>query len=159
MAAAAAADRSSVLTESWSQLAASTRVVYNFAETYGKLAQEHLTGNPIVERLPSDRQLLDMISHVDAMRSSLLTVQELVRQTVASERLPEAGNAAPPGAGVGSVGAAPAGPPVLPLPPLHKPRGPYEDEDIPMGYGEASRPAYTMNEVKKRRGVSFPLQT
>ncbi|KAM0528166.1 hypothetical protein ACHAPS_002005 [Verticillium nonalfalfae] len=65
--------------------------IANFAEAYVRIAAEQHGVYPIPERLPTEREVADMISNANYMRSSL----EAVRQTVqeANERASAAGKA------------------------------------------------------------------
>ncbi|PNH29590.1 hypothetical protein BJF96_g7144 [Verticillium dahliae] len=69
----------------------SSRTIANFAEAYVRIAAEQHGVYPIPERLPTEREVADMISNANYMRSSL----EAVRQTVqeANERASAAGKA------------------------------------------------------------------
>ncbi len=101
--------------------------MFNFAEAYSRIAQEQHGPHPIPERLPTEREVSDMLGNVELMKRSLEQVRDLVQASIQNERARE---------GV-------------------KVKGPYEEElDVPM-YGDAMKPQYGIAEVKKRRGVSF----
>ena len=86
--------------------------------------------HPIPERLPTEREVSDMLGNVEMMKRSLEQVRDLVQASIQNERVRE--------------GA--------------KVKGPYEeDHDVPM-YGDAMKPQYGITEVKKRRGVSIHLK-
>jgi hypothetical protein len=82
----------------------------------------------MLERLPTDRELTDMLNNVELIKRSLEQVRDLVHQSAQTERIRDGAKL---------------------------PKGPYdEDQDMPM-YGEQMKaPQYAMGETKKRRGVS-----
>ena len=80
-------------------------------------------------RMPSDREVVEMISNAEWLKTMLENLRGMVQQTVVSER------------GLGSANR-------------QKPAG-YDEMDVPM-YNEPAHKSFALNEVKKRRGVSFP---
>lgn len=96
----------------------------NFAEAYLNIASEQHGGQPIPERLPTSREITEMLSNVDYMRKSLENVRE-IQHNVETEKAREAG----------------------------KHQRPYDDDDVSM-YGDGLKQHYGIGEVKKRRGVS-----
>lgn len=107
------------------QIASASRTVYNFAEAYGRASQEeHGAGaHPLPGRLPSEREISEMMNNAEWIRNMLDGVRGMVQQSLAHERARE-----------GS-----------------RPKMPYEDEDMPMYDG--MKAGYGMQELKKRRGV------
>lgn len=110
------------------QIGSCSRTVFNFAEAYGRIAQEQHGPQPIPERLPTEREVGEMLHNVEYLKRSLEQVREVIVASIQSERARE--------------GA--------------KVKGPYdEDQDVQM-YGDGIKPQYGIAEVKKRRGVSSP---
>ena len=116
------------------QIGSSSRTIFNFAEAYTRIAREQHGSQPIPQRLPTDREVSEMLANVDLIKRSLEQVKDAVQASIQSERAREG----------------------------TKVKGTYEeDHDIPM-YGDGMKPQYAMqHEVKKRRGVSptFPAAT
>jgi hypothetical protein len=112
-------------------MAQCSRVTYQFAEAYSRIAHEQHGAHHIPERLPSEQEVIDIIAHTEAVRHSLEYVREVVQQSMRSERVRE--------------GA--------------KPKGPYEEEDDVGMYGDSMKTQYALTEVKKRRGVSHHTST
>ncbi|KAF6807983.1 GATA zinc finger domain-containing protein 10 [Colletotrichum sojae] len=77
------------LTNKLSQIAASTRTIYNFAEAYGRIAAEQHGAHPLPDRLPTEREVNDMLDNVDYIRTSLDSVRQLVKES--NERARAAG--------------------------------------------------------------------
>lgn len=102
-----------------------SRTIYNFAEAYANLASEQPTGQPLPHRLPTDKEVSEMLSNTDYVRKTLESVREHVHHSIANEKAREGG----------------------------KHRGSYDDDDVSM-YGDGSKQHYSLGEVKKRRGVS-----
>ncbi|KAK7952268.1 uncharacterized protein PG986_007996 [Apiospora aurea] len=98
------------------------RTMSNFAEAYLNIASEQHGGQPIPERLPTSREITEMLSNVDYMRKSLENVRE-IQHNVETEKAREAG----------------------------KHQRPYDDDDVSM-YGDGLKQHYGIGEVKKRRG-------
>ncbi|SPO06725.1 uncharacterized protein DNG_09419 [Cephalotrichum gorgonifer] len=71
--------------ECLSRIASSSRTIFNFAEGYGKIAQEQHTSRPIPERLPTEREVTDMLGNLDYIRRSLENVRDLVQQSTRAE--------------------------------------------------------------------------
>lgn len=125
------------------QIGTAARTLFNFAEAYGTVAREEHTAQPIPTRLPTEREISDMIGNVDWMRNMLENVRGVVQQSVMNELARERSRS----------------------------KGRYEDEDVqmhgdgtkPAGYGPTmpSAPAYATTvgsladrDPKRRRGVS-----
>ncbi|KAK8139579.1 hypothetical protein PG984_000702 [Apiospora sp. TS-2023a] len=66
------------------------RTMSNFAEAYLNIASEQHGGQPIPERLPTSREITEMLSNVDYMRKSLENVRE-IQHNVETEKAREAG--------------------------------------------------------------------
>jgi hypothetical protein len=118
--------------ESWSyqdslnRIGSTSRTVFNFAEAYGRIAQEQQGPHQIPERLPTEREVADMLANADLMKRSLEQVRDLVQASIQSERAREG----------------------------TKMKGPYEeDQDVAM-YVDGSKSQY-VPEKKRARGVSF----
>ncbi|ATY65392.1 sexual development transcription factor [Cordyceps militaris] len=67
--------------ESFSRIGSNSRTLFNFAEAYGRAAQEQQGGQPSVERLPSEREVNEMLANVDYIRRSLEQVRDIVQHT------------------------------------------------------------------------------
>ncbi|KAM4066132.1 GATA zinc finger domain-containing protein [Hirsutella rhossiliensis] len=116
--------------ESLSRIGSSSRVIFNFAEAYTRIAREQHGSQPIPERLPTEREVGDMLANLEVIKQSFDQVKDAVQASIQSERARE---------GI-------------------KIKGTYEeDHDVPM-YGDAMKPQYAMpsHEVKKRRGRAAP---
>jgi hypothetical protein len=109
------------------QIASSSRTIFNFAEGYGKLAQEQHTSRPIPERLPTEKEVADMLGNVDYIRRSLESVRDVVQQSNRNELARE-----------GSGKSA------------------FDDDDVMM-YDSNKQPPYGNSDGKKRRGVRVRL--
>lgn len=100
--------------------------MFNFAEAYGRIAQEQHGARPIPERLPTEQEVNDMLSNAEMIRSALERVRDVVQQSVRNERARE----------------------------VPKVKASYEeDQDVPM-FEDGMKSQYAITEVKKRRGVS-----
>lgn len=77
-------------------------------------------------RMPSDREVCDMINNAEWLKTMLENLRSIVQQTVVNDR--------------GSSNSA------------RQKTQSFEDPETP-GYGEPSTKPYNLNEVKKRRGV------
>ncbi|KAF2994228.1 hypothetical protein E8E14_000833 [Neopestalotiopsis sp. 37M] len=104
-----------------------SRTIYNFAEAYSNLASEQPTGQPHPNRLPTEKEVADMLHNTDYVRKTLESIREHVHHSIASEKAREGG----------------------------KHRGSYDDDDVSM-YGDGSQKHYGLGEVKKRRGRAAP---
>jgi hypothetical protein len=120
--------------ESWSyqdslnRIGSAARTTFNFAEAYGRIAQEQQGPHHIPERLPTEREVADMLSNTELIRRSLEQVRDLVQASIQSERARE--------------GA--------------KMKGSYEeDSDVAM-YTDGNKPQYAMAEGKRKRGRAAP---
>jgi hypothetical protein len=103
-----------------------SRTVYNFAEAYANIASEQHGGQPIPQRLPTDKEVSEMLHNTDYLKKTLESIREVVHHSIANEKAREGG----------------------------KHRGPYDDDDVSM-YGDGMKQHYSLGEVKKRRGVSL----
>ncbi|PNY28176.1 Uncharacterized protein TCAP_01900 [Tolypocladium capitatum] len=115
--------------DSLSRIGSSSRTVFNFAEAYTRIAREQHGSQPIPERLPTEREVSEMLANVDLIKRSLEQVKDAVQASIQSERAREG----------------------------TKVKGAYdEDHDVSM-YGDGMKPQYSMqHEVKKRRGRAAP---
>ncbi|CAM1500971.1 Fc.00g101330.m01.CDS01 [Cosmosporella sp. VM-42] len=114
--------------DSLSRIGSSSRTIFNFAEAYSRIAQEQHGAHPIPERLPTEREVSDMLGNIELIKRSLEQVRDIVQASIQSERARE--------------GA--------------KMKGPFEeDHDVAM-YGDGMKPQYGIAEVKKRRGRAAP---
>lgn len=107
------------------QIASASRTMFNFAEAWARVAQEQ-HGPPILERLPTEGEVGDMLSNAELLKRSLEDIRDMILITIQTERAREGAKA----------------------------KGPYEDEQDAAMYGGGMKPQYAMTEVKKRRGVS-----
>lgn len=110
------------------QIASGSRTIFNFADAYGRCAAEEQGpgSHPMPTRLPSEREIGDMLNMAEWMRGMLDNLRTMVQQSVVmNDRAREASRG----------------------------KGSYEDEDMAM-YGDGMKSAYEMAGVKKRRGVS-----
>ncbi|PFH55311.1 hypothetical protein XA68_10131 [Ophiocordyceps unilateralis] len=116
--------------DSLSRIGSSSRTIYTFAEAYMRIAREQHGSQPIPERLPTEREVIEMLVNVDLIKRSLDQVKDAIQASIQSERARE-------GAKMKS--------------------STYEgDHDVPM-YGDVMKPQYAMqHEVKKRRGRAAP---
>ncbi|KAL1848365.1 hypothetical protein Daus18300_013611 [Diaporthe australafricana] len=112
------------------QIASGSRTIFNFADAYGRCAAEEQGpgSHPMPTRLPSEREIGDMLNMAEWMRGMLDNLRTMVQQSVViNDRAREASRG----------------------------KGPYEDEDMAM-YGDGMKSAYEMAGVKKRRGRAAP---
>ncbi|KAJ4142336.1 hypothetical protein NW754_009782 [Fusarium falciforme] len=114
--------------DSLSRIGSSSRTIFNFAEAYSRIAQEQHGAHPIPARLPTEREVTDMLSNIELIKRSLEQVRDLVQTSIQNERARE--------------GA--------------KMKGPYEEEHDVNMYGDGMKPQYGITEVKKRRGRAAP---
>ncbi len=112
-----------------SQISWGSRTVFNFAEAYAKIASEQHGGHPIPERLPTEREVGELLSNVNYLKQNLENLRELVQHSIQTEKAREGGRA----------------------------KGPYDGDDDVSMYGDGMKQPYNMGEVKKRRGVSFSI--
>ncbi|TQN63834.1 GATA zinc finger domain-containing protein 10 [Colletotrichum shisoi] len=64
-----------------SRMAGSARTIYNFAEAYGRIAAEQHGGHPLPDRLPTEREVMEMLDNVDYIRNSLDSVRQLIKES------------------------------------------------------------------------------
>ncbi|KJR81156.1 uncharacterized protein SPSK_05129 [Sporothrix schenckii 1099-18] len=131
--------------ESWSyteylaRIGSNSRTIYNFAEAFGSIAREEHGPHPMPGRMPSDREVCEMISNAEWLKTMLESLRHMVQNTVSEGNSgPGSGNASGPSSG--SSGR-------------QKPAN-LDDADMPM-YSEPGQKPYGM-EVKKRRGRAAP---
>ncbi|KAM3550154.1 hypothetical protein MY1884_008387 [Beauveria asiatica] len=67
--------------ESFSRIGSNSRTLFNFAEAYGRAAQEQQGGQSSVERLPSEREVNEMLANADYIKRSLEQVRDIVQHT------------------------------------------------------------------------------
>lgn len=113
--------------DSLSRIGSASRTIFNFAEAYSRIAQEQHGAHPIPERLPTEREVNEMLGNMEHIKRSLEQVRDLVQTSIQNERARE--------------GA--------------KMKGYEEEHDVPM-YGDGMKPQYGITEVKKRRGRAAP---
>ena len=102
--------------------------MFNFAEAYSRIALEQQGHSPIPERLPTDREIGDMMGNSEMLKRSLEQLRDLVHQSAQTERTRDGAK---------------------------QPKGPYDEDQEMSMYGEHMKaPQYAMNDTKKRRGVS-----
>lgn len=104
-----------------------SRTVFNFAEAYAKIASEQHGGHPIPERLPSEREVGELLSNVTYLKQNLENLRELVQHSIQTEKAREG-----------------------------RPKGPYDGDDDVSMYGDGVKQPYNVGEVKKRRGRAAP---
>ncbi|RDA89569.1 hypothetical protein CP533_5764 [Ophiocordyceps camponoti-saundersi (nom. inval.)] len=116
--------------DSLSRIGSSSRTIYTFAEAYTRIAREQHGSQPIPERLPTEREVNEMLVNVDLIKRSLDQVKDAIQASIQSERARE-------GAKIKS--------------------STYDDDHDMAMYGDAMKPQYAMqHEVKKRRGRAAP---
>ncbi|ROW03140.1 hypothetical protein VPNG_08143 [Cytospora leucostoma] len=116
--------------ESLAKIASGSRTIFNFADAYGRCAAEEQGpgSHPMPTRLPSEREIGDMLNMAEWMKGMLDGLRTMVQQSaVMNDRAREASRG----------------------------KGPYEDEEMAM-YGDGMKSAYEMAGVKKRRGRAAP---
>lgn len=125
------------------KIGSNSRTIYNFAEAFGSIAREEHGPHPMPGRMPGDREVCEMISNAEWLKTMLESLRHMVQHTVSE------GNSGP-GAGSGSsAGGGNGG--------RQKPAN-MDDMDMPM-YNESGAKPYGGMEVKKRRGVCSLLHT
>ncbi|KAH7109394.1 hypothetical protein B0J13DRAFT_516959 [Dactylonectria estremocensis] len=106
-----------------------SHTVLSFSEAYSRIAQEQHGAHPIPDRLPTERDISDMLAHLELIKRYLEQVRGLVQTLSQNERAREAA----------------------------KMKNLYEEaHDVPM-YGDAMKPKYDMTEVKTRWSRAVPL--
>ncbi len=98
---------------------------YNFAEAYVAAAREQQGSPPIPSRMPTENEMSVMLNSLIFALKKLEDVRDMVQQNRIQNERARESGGRNP-----------------------------KDEDVSM-YGDGIKPAYTMHEVKKRRGVSF----
>ncbi|KAL1891508.1 hypothetical protein Sste5346_007599 [Sporothrix stenoceras] len=131
--------------ESWSyaeylaRIGSNSRTIYNFAEAFGSIAREEHGPHPMPGRMPGDREVCEMISNAEWLKTMLESLRHMVQHTVS-----EGSSGAGPGS-AGGASSSGAGRQKL---------ANMDDMDMPM-YNEPGTKPYGM-EVKKRRGRAAP---
>ncbi|RDA82599.1 hypothetical protein CP532_6327 [Ophiocordyceps camponoti-leonardi (nom. inval.)] len=116
--------------DSLSRIGSSSRTIYTFAEAYTRIAREQHGSQPIPERLPTEREVNEMLVNVDLIKRSLDQVKDAIQASIQSERAREGAKAK---------------------------SSTYDDDHDMAMYGDAMKPQYAMqHEVKKRRGRAAP---
>lgn len=110
------------------QIATGSRTMFNFADAYGRCAaEEQGPASQMPTRLPSEREVSDMMNMAELMKGMLENLRGMVQASMyMNDRAREASRVKGP---------------------------PYEDEDVSM-YGDGMKSSYEIGGVKKRRGVS-----
>ncbi|TRX92042.1 hypothetical protein FHL15_007139 [Xylaria flabelliformis] len=112
-------------TDCLGKIAWNANTLRNFAEAYMKVASEQHGGQPIPERLPTEKEVSDLIDVTMWLKSQLENVRDIVQHSLA-EKARDSRNSGPSYEG---------------------------DDDISM-YGDSVKPSsYGLGEVKKRRGI------
>ncbi|ESU16644.1 hypothetical protein FGSG_09992 [Fusarium graminearum PH-1] len=75
--------------DSLSRIGSSSRTIFNFAEAYSRIAQEQHGAHPIPARLPTEREVSDMLSNIELVKRSLEQVRDLVQTSIQNERARE----------------------------------------------------------------------
>ncbi|KAJ6440505.1 GATA-type sexual development transcription factor NsdD [Purpureocillium lavendulum] len=75
--------------DSLSRIGSSSRTIFNFAEAYTRIAREQHGSQPIPQRLPTDREVSEMLANVDLIKRSLEQVKDAVQASIQSERARE----------------------------------------------------------------------
>ncbi|KAI0406459.1 hypothetical protein F4802DRAFT_596153 [Xylaria palmicola] len=120
--------------EAWSytdclnKIAWNAHTLRNFAEAYMKVASEQHGSQHIPERLPSEKEVGDMIDVTIWLKSQLENVRDIVQRSLEEKARDNSRNSGPSYDG---------------------------DDDISM-YGDNVKPSYSLGEVKKRRGRAAP---
>ncbi|CAK7218863.1 hypothetical protein SEUCBS140593_003698 [Sporothrix eucalyptigena] len=123
-------------TEYLARIGSNSRTIYNFAEAFGSLAREEHGPHPMPGRMPSDREVLEMISNAEWLKTMLESLRHMVHEV--NKGRSGGGNGGESGSGAGNGGR----------------QKNVDDMDMPM-YNEQSNKPYGM-EVKKRRGRAAP---
>lgn len=103
----------------------SCRTGYHFAEAYVAAAREQQGSQPIPSRMPTENEVSVLINSMILSLKKLEEVRDMVQQNRIQNERARDSGSRKP-----------------------------DDDDVSM-YGDGMKPAYGMNEVKKRRGVSF----
>ncbi|KAI0110813.1 hypothetical protein GGR51DRAFT_78835 [Nemania sp. FL0031] len=112
-----------------SKIAWNANTLRNFAESYLKVATEQHGGQPIPERLPSEKEVSELIDVSIWLKSQLENVRDIVQHSLEQKARDSSRNSGPSYEG---------------------------DDDISM-YGDNVKPSpYGSGEVKKRRGRAAP---
>ncbi|EMR69497.1 putative gata-type sexual development transcription factor protein [Eutypa lata UCREL1] len=101
--------------------------IFNFAEAYAKIAGEQHGGHPIPERLPTEREVGELLSNVNYLKQNLENLREIVQHSIQTEKAREGG----------------------------RPKGIYDGDDDVSMYGDGMKQPYGIGEVKKRRGDRY----
>ncbi|PSR97007.1 hypothetical protein BD289DRAFT_124472 [Coniella lustricola] len=115
--------------ESLAKIASGSRTIFNFADAYGRCAaEEQGPASHMPTRLPSEREVGDMLNMAEWMRGMLDNLRTMVQHSmVMNDRAREATRG----------------------------KGAYDDEDVVM-FGDGMKSTYEMAGVKKRRGRAAP---
>ncbi|KAI1112648.1 hypothetical protein F5Y14DRAFT_250723 [Nemania sp. NC0429] len=101
----------------------------NFAESYLKVASEQHGGQPIPERLPTEKEVSDLIDVTIWLKNQLENVRDIVQHSLAEKARDSSRNSGPS----------------------------YDGDDDSSMYGDNGKPSsYGLGEVKKRRGRAAP---
>ncbi len=131
------------------KIATAARTVYNFADAYDRLMKEEHSNQPIPTRMPSEREIADMINNAEWLKTMLDNVRTIVQQSNIHERARE--NSRPKTAYDGEDVAMYGDGMKLPL------YGGHGNSHHGSSHGSVSH-ASIVAEVKKRRGVSKNVQ-
>ncbi|KAI3326142.1 hypothetical protein HD806DRAFT_532794 [Xylariaceae sp. AK1471] len=110
------------------KIAWNANTISNFAEAYIKVASEQHGSQPIPERLPSEKEVSDLIDVTIWLKSQLENVRDIVQHSLAEKARDSNRNNGPS----------------------------YDGDDDMSTYGDSVKPSYGLGEVKKRRGRAAP---
>ncbi|CAK7273017.1 hypothetical protein SEPCBS119000_005427 [Sporothrix epigloea] len=124
-------------TEYLSRIGSNSRTIYNFAEAFASLAREEHGPHPMPGRMPSEREVMEMISNAEWLKTMLESLRHMVHE-INEGRTGDSGNnkGDNSGSGAGNGGL------------------PKNDNEIPL-YNDQGAKSYG-SEVKKRRGRAAP---
>ncbi|CAK7230777.1 hypothetical protein SBRCBS47491_007700 [Sporothrix bragantina] len=125
-------------TEYLARIGSNSRTIYNFAEAFGSLAREEHGPHPMPGRMPSDREVLEMISNAEWLKTMLESLRHMVHE-VNEGRSGNGGNGNGSGSSAGNGGR----------------QKNMDDMDMSMYNDQGNKP-YGGMEVKKRRGRAAP---
>lgn len=115
-------------TDCLNKIAWNANTLRNFAEAYMKVASEQHGAQAVPERLPSEKEVGDLIDVTIWLKSQLENVRDIVQHSLAEKARDSSRNSGPS----------------------------YDGEDDISMYGDNVKSAYGLGEVKKRRGRAAP---
>ncbi|PWI64461.1 hypothetical protein PCL_10439 [Purpureocillium lilacinum] len=72
--------------DSLTRIGSATHTIFNFAETYSQTAREQENSLPVTQPLPTEREVADMLAHVDQIESSVKLVHGVVQKYAHRQR-------------------------------------------------------------------------